>query len=205
VADDPYFFNYTIEPLAEERAAQMDLIRWQAPSVAALGWIPLRTAEDQLPADYRSTFRERLALRLLLQSGNSMPPPSFAGRADLMEFLTGKDFRAALAIDEPTLYCEPDGTPRRFTCWRGHRVGFTPIPNQFGTWFDPMPGDCDECFTVTKAGNQITVNNWMGFKLGKLADWVGVPMTGHRAPSAIIQVQLVMRSTGDAYVSCRSL
>lgn len=198
---DPSLFTYTIEPLAEGKAEEKDLICWQAPAIATLGWIPLRTAEHQLPSYFRNTWNERLALRMLLESGNSPPPETFGGPVDLLEYLTWKDYRSALVIDQPKLYCEPDGTPRRFTCWRGHRVGFTPVP---GRLFDPMPGDSDEFFAVCTAGDQVTVNFWMAFKLGKLADWAGAAMIGHRAPSAIINIQLVMRSTGSVYVTCHS-
>ena len=198
---DPSFFNYIIEPLADEgRVPDQDLICWQAPSIATLGWIPVRTAADELPAYFRATWNQRLALRLLLGSGNSAPPDTFDGPAYLLAYLTGKDYRAALGIDEPKLYCQQDGTPRRFTCWGGHKVGFTPLGLP-GHPVDHMPGFGDHCFTVTSAGDQVTLNYWIAFKLGKLADWAGTTMTGHRAPSAILNVQLTIRSSGSAYVT----
>ena len=50
-------------------------------------------------------------------------------------------------------------------------------------------------------GQQVTFDFWMRFKLGRLADWAGMLMTRHRAPSAAIRIRLTMRSSGSAHVT----
>ena len=202
---EPSFFTFTSESRSDGTAPSNNQICWQASSIAALGWIPLFTSADDLPGYFRETWNEKLALRALLESGNTMPPESFNGHVGFVEYLKTREFRSAIAIDEPKLYCDRDGTPRMFTFWRGHKVGFTPMPHPLGrSLFDPLPGACDESFTVSFTRDQVTLNYWMGFKLGKLADWAGFAMIGHRAPSAIVNLQLTMRSSGAAFVTFHS-
>jgi hypothetical protein len=197
---DPALFSYVIEPFSGN-VPEEELICWQAPTFAALGWVPLATAADQLPDCYfRSAWDDRLALRLLLGSGNSTAADRFDGLGDFLQSLALKDFRSALVVDEPKLYCAPDGTPVRFTCWRGHKVGFTPV-RQAGILVAHLPGYCEEHYAISAAANEVTFNFWMRFKLSKLADWIGVAMVRHFAPWAIINIRLVMRSSGQCDVT----
>jgi hypothetical protein len=157
------------------------------------------------PPIFENPGTNGLPFACCLNRGNPPPPESFGSVAGFASYVDSKEFRSAIAIDEPKLYCNADGTPRLFTFWRGHRVGFTPVPGALGRkLFDPLPGVCDESYTVTFTRDQATLNYWMGFKLGKLADWAGFTMIGHRAPSAMIHVQLTIRNTGEAFVTFHS-
>ena len=65
----------------------------------------------------------------------------------------------------------------------------------------PHPGEGAEYKDLQAVGQQVTFDFWMRFKLGRLADWAGMLMTRHRAPSAAIRIRLTMRSSGSAFVT----
>lgn len=51
------------------------------------------------------------SIALLLSTGNPSPPEKFSGPADLVRYLNFNEFRAAIAIDAPTLEIDADGRP----------------------------------------------------------------------------------------------
>ena len=108
-----------------------------------------------------------------------------------------------LAIDEPKLYCAPDGTPRLFTCWLGHQPGFTPMRGGNATWHSPSHAAIAD-YSIQASNQEVTIDYWMLFRLSKLADLLGVALIHHSAPYATIRIILTISTSGTVRVRFRS-
>lgn len=107
----------------------MGVARWRGPDVLVVGWIPFSMRE---PEGWAPGFGP--AGRLLFQSGNPQPPPSFGDRDGFSGWrysavnpVGSKEFRAALYL-EGVVAEFPEGAPPRLDRRaNGAFLGYTPL------------------------------------------------------------------------------
>lgn len=180
------------------------------PAVACVGWIPFYANLNEMPLnDYRghrlahTTFKPS-AFSVLFGAGNptdtsdaSNPSPaSFADRAQFLEMVASKNFRAALAIDELNIWWNTLQQPIRMSFKFLGEIGFTPIRIQASgfRWFqyyDRGRGSAN-CLKPQSDGRAIHLDCFIRFKLGSISDYGSLVLTGKWAPSALLKLSYVV-------------
>lgn len=101
----------------------------EAPSMAAIGWIPYyRSSEALGNVPMRKCHQESQATRLLFASGNPEPQSEFSGDIRFIDRLGLRDFRAAVAVRSPRLVISEKREPVALRVAELHQVGPTPVP-----------------------------------------------------------------------------
>jgi len=163
--------------------------------LACLCWVPFHDDQVTLAAcELKSNWEGETAIRWLLRSGNHRPNQSFSGPGEFSQRLALKDFRAALAIDEPKLYVDKSGRAKGVTFYRMSTVGYTPIRLGHVTWYSSGTGSSDG--VVYLRPHEAIIECWIRFKIGWVGDRVSAALTGHRAPSAIVKFEYAIDGSG---------
>ena len=186
--------------------------RITGPSIVVIGWIPfvspLRYFLSAATSTYRNHSRRdlaRVAFPFLFITGNRPSPPATFGRANgiakFLSFLSLRQFRAAFAITDFTLYCDENGRPFRVTYRWLMKSGYTPIPLWPGP---PLKGEGEPVipdFSTLTGGDGIGCTSKLQFRIGGLG-----LKTAERfldvVPWAQITVSYVLRANGSCDVSC---
>ncbi|HEU4558738.1 MAG TPA: hypothetical protein VFS20_12850 [Longimicrobium sp.] len=107
----------------------MGVTRWRGPDVLVVGWIPFSMGA---PAGWGSG--SGFTGRLLFQSGNPQPPPSFGGQDGFSGWRYGvanpfgsKEFRAALYLGGVVAEFPEGAPPRMDREANGAFLGYTPL------------------------------------------------------------------------------
>ena len=86
-------------------------------------------------------------------------------------------------------------------------AGFTPFrlqPESKVSYF--CPGAKDSNFALSSVPNQdLTVELWVCFKLGRFPDFLNYAMTGTKAPSAILRIDYSLKSTHEVKIAVAGL
>jgi len=185
----------------------------KGPSLVVIGWIPFFYPWGYFLSASTSAYRNHsrrqlgwIAFMLLFLTGNRPAPPATFDHADalpsFLSFPLRKQFRAAIAISDLTLYCDDDGRPFRFTCRWLTESGFTPIPLWPGKpWLGGEAESADPEFSPLPAGDGVACTLKLKFRIGglgrQIAEWfVGV------VPWAQFTVSYRLRSDGTCDIFC---
>jgi len=200
---DEEFRNPAIDGLERSRI--------EAPSMAAIGWIPyygVSEAFGELPL--RKRREDDLATRLLFASGNPEPQREFSGETRFMDRLRLDDFRASVSLRRPSLAIDSQRRPVAVRVGEFHRVGRTPIP--FGrerlqiqlSGRDNTPPSGRRLLDVRFRRDGVEIRFESLFKLGVLADMAGALLTKKLAPFAWIELAYWIGCEGAARLEIRS-
>ncbi len=171
----------------------------QGPALAIWSWFPNYKRYEAMPGgELKSLWHKDKALRTALGLGNHRP----IERLDIGEFtrnLELKDFRAALAIDQPKLYLDVSDRAVGTSFVAMGRVGHTPLRKGKAVVLPEGIGEgaCD----VYLQPNGCTIECWYRFKIGWAGDLVAWALTGHRAPWAFVKVTYVMEVSGRVTIT----
>ncbi len=176
----------------------------KGPAFACIAWIPFAKSVAALPpCEYqkheyaRKFLRTKSVFDLVFRSGNRTPAAKFGSREKFLTSLDAKDFRGALAIDNVSAALSAEGEFMGVDFDYFAEAGFTPFrlqPESKVSYF--CPGAKDSNFALSSVPNQdLTVELWVCFKLGKFPDFLNYAMTGTKAPSAILRIDYSLKST----------
>lgn len=137
---------------------------------------------------------------MLFRTGNGRPAEHFGNAGGFSEQLALRDYRGALALDEPTLYVDQYGYPVRVTFWRFSAVGYTPVRIGDLTYY--CKGYRASAWKATTDENrkEVTIQLWVRFKITWLGDLAGWILTGRRAPWATILITYTLSRSGEIMV-----
>lgn len=81
----------------------------QGPALACRSWIPFYANRDELDdCELKENWNSDPAIPLVLGSGNGRPNEQFYRKDEFVQNLHLKEYRAAIGIDQPTLYLDRD-------------------------------------------------------------------------------------------------
>ena len=163
----------------------------------SIGWIPAYQKREQMPEGcLHDQWDLDESIALLLSTGNPSPPEKFSGPADLVRYLNFNEFRAAIAIDAPTLEIDADGKPVLLEFFSFARVGCTAIrPGHFTQrldWLTFYSGGVNEsCGEVFVDANSVVIRLFVRAKLGFLGRLAARMKTGDWPPWATLTIEYV--------------
>ena len=135
-----------------------------------------------------------------LGESEAEPPLGFGGPNALLSSLQQKHYRGALAIVEPTMYLDEDGTPLR--------VVFGALAARVGAGRGPSPGvgaaTDRRRFHVELAEDSATIVHWQRFRLGAPFDLRGRFAGAEHSAFGWLKVSYVLWSDGRADAHCAS-
>jgi hypothetical protein len=159
------------------------------PSATAMGWIPYYSDAVQLPeGELRDRWLADASLGKVFAAGNRQPPPSYSGPGDLMRDLELNDFRAALSLDQPTVYLDRSQQPILIQFSAMGRIGYTPLRNRRANWFDEGIGSA--CAYLLEGGVHLRL--FVRFKLGLAGQVAARWYTGHWPPNATATIDYLI-------------
>ncbi len=179
----------TIEHRMSSEAPRLVLV---GPSATVFGWIPYYSDAAQLPSgELRERWEADQALREVFNSGNRQPPEAYSGPGDLMRDLELNDFRAAIAVDQPTVYLDGANQPVLVQFSAMARIGYTPIRKvKRANWYDEGVGS--SCGYLLKEDGGIHIRMFVRFKLGLAGRVFARWQTGHWPPNATVTIDYVI-------------
>ena len=203
-------FTSINSPAPAERSEACFLVRGS--DLAAVAYLDARTAEltrsayQELPSSTAEPDQQdemQRALDLLLASGESAPAPHYDGPEAFALALQRRSYRGALAIVEPSLYLDADGTPvgvslgvlnNRVGAGHGERIAVTASTDR-------------RRHQVTLADDHAVIVHWQRFRMASVADMFGRFPTAERAPFGWIKISCVLWADGrsEAHFACSFL
>lgn len=137
----------------------------------------------------------------MLRSGNRRPNEEFDGPDDFDQQLGLKDLRAALAIDEPSIYADAEGNVIGVTFRRLAMEGYTPA--RLGPVTITLAGRKKSAsVSVHFQSHEATVETWIRFKIGRVGDLVARAVSDHWAPWAIVKLIYTVTTSGSVTMTC---
>lgn len=171
------------------------------PNAAAIGWIPYYSDPGQLPeGELRNRWKDDLSLGKVFESGNRQPPPRYSGPGDFMRDLDLNDFRAAIALDQPTVFLSQHGRPILLQFSAMARLGYTPLSWKAALLTKYFEGTGSACCHLLDDG--IHLRLFVRFKLGFLGQLVARSYTGQWPPNATATIDyMIDPENGRAEIS----
>ena len=161
------------------------------PNAAAIGWIPYYSDPGQLPeGELRDRWKDDVSLGKVLESGNRQPPPRFSGPGDFMRDLELNDFRAAIALDQPTLFLNQDRRPVLLQFSAMARLGYTPVSWKAAILTKYFEGTGSACCHLLN--DSIHLRLFVRFKLCFLGQLAARSYTGQWPPNATATIDYAM-------------
>jgi hypothetical protein len=183
--------------------------------VAIIPFCPSLRSSPALGTAYATypSRRTRAALKLLFASGNQTPPGRINGPSGLTTFVEAKDFRGALGIADVVLNLDCGGDIVGLSFQYQGRVGYTPLDlgvfvpslRRYGMplpgWAPPRVGTGGvQQFDATLTPKFCIVRLQCNFKIGPFLDMAQFMLTRHRAPSAWVCMDYLIRPDGQVGV-----
>lgn len=154
-------------------------------SVASVGWIPHYSEEPPAGA-LREHWNDSAALPWLFKTGNTRPYDHYSDSKEFAGYLELNDFRAAIAIEAPTLQLDSNGDPVSIEFGHMARIGYTPVPAWPGRWnFDGI-GSAGGLIQV-EAG-VVLIRLFVRFKLSLKGQVLAKVVAGHWPPNATMTI-----------------
>ena len=178
------------------------------PEVAIVGWIPqIASMPGSLPGGYAGCPSPWLfALQALFASGN--PDPLISSDMDFQSLVASKEFRVAVALrDISVRWDDPSG--RGIISYHPDiHLGYTPMNAWFPTsqgWrkinvagYSPGVGSHDTREICT--ASSCTVRLFARFKISGWLNIMQAILTGHLAPSAILDLEYTVYRDGSVEI-----
>ena len=144
----------------------------QGPALACRSWIPFCANRDELDdCELKENWESDPAIPLVLNAGNGRPNEQFYRKDEFVQNLQLKDYRAAIGIDQPTLYLDKDRRVVGVTFFRFAVVGYTPWRVGSNVYYFPGKKEWDDG-GVGKRPEEATIEWCLKFKLGWMANVV---------------------------------
>jgi hypothetical protein len=186
-------------PVPEQRREASFVVHGR--DLAAVAYVDARTAElsssayhglASASADSEQQEEMRRALDLVLSSGEAPPAVNYDGPEAFAAALRQRRYRGALALVEPSLYLNADGSPvgvsfgvlnRRVGAGHGDRICVGAATDR-------------RRYTVELAQDHAVIVHWQRFRMASMADMFGRFPGADHAPFGWIKVSCVLWADG---------
>jgi len=175
----------------------------QGPALACRSWIPFYANRDELDdCELKENWNSDPAIPLVPGSGNGRPNEQFYRKDEFVQNLHLKEYRAAIGIDQPTLYLDRDRRVVGVAFWRLAAVGYTPCRAGPVVYYSPGKKGVDDG-GVDVRSDDATIEWVIKFKLGWLANAYNRWVTKHWAPFVVVRLRYRMTSSGTVTMAVR--
>lgn len=172
------------------------------PTVFAIAWIPKRSYYGQIPDGLWNHRRWYSWWGMLRLTGNNPPPGEFDGPEHLKQFIDTKEYRAIVGFRDVRLRPSPNVAGQYQVEARKIRVlGYTPI----SAWFHSRgEGAAIESSTDAPQYGFVNRQNEIGFRVGKLLNFLHLLTTFHWLPHASMTLHYSLGCEGDHEITVSS-
>lgn len=162
------------------------------PSSVIINWFPVYTRKSEIQHQaLRELWDKDPSLKNVLKTGNRQPPTKYSGPTDFIRDLETNDFRAAIAIDQPTIFLDHNLRPVLIELLAMSRIGYTNV--RLGKVTFPFEGVGNACGHTLDNG--IHIRLFVRVKLGPLGQIMAKLLTRNWPPNATAVIDYIMDPT----------